>query len=221
MKKNIFIFLAILIFIQCGLPSINFYDDLNPPTNLEIISDYPDSSIIIRFIAFNYEENFTGYNVYIADTEENSNIRNVAKSHVVFSDGFYENDVEIEDKYILNNEDNEELPTITSEELLEFYNTSIEYGLTYGELENLYEKTESCYVNGELAYDIGDINPLAKYDKICNYKLRPYVFEYEITNLPNGDSIDERKDYAIVVTAYDNDAFIESIPSNMESTEDL
>ncbi len=220
MKKYILIIILLLFFFTyCGLPSINFYDDLNPPTNLEIVSR-SDTQITISFTANNYEENFTGYNIYIVDTESNINIRSKAISHVTFSDGFYESDKTIEDNYIISNYNNGELPTITSEELLEFYNTSEDYGLKYGELENLYEKTDACYVDGELVYEIGEINPLAKKDKVCNYKLRPYNYEFEITEIPDG-FIEPTLDYNIVITAYDDESFIESLPSNSVSTIDF
>lgn len=213
----IIIFMIILLglSLNCGLPSLSQYDDLNAPTNLEITAYDQGTSITIKFTCFNYEENFKGYNVYIADEEGDvTNLSSIANRHITEgTDGFLINDTEIESEYIIKDED-DTLPTIKNDTLLEYYNS------TFSEdLETLYDKTDGCYDDeGTEIYNIGDIN---ENGEVCHYELKPYEFEYDITYLPDDSALASLAEYQIIVTAYDNEYFVESKATNQVLTSEF
>ncbi len=209
------IIILLSLSLNCGLPSLSQYDDLNAPTNLEIIEYDQGTSITITFICNNYEENFKGYNVYIVNEEADvTNLSSIVNRHIIEgSDGFLINDTEVENEYIIKNEE-VTLPTIKESTILEYYNS------TFSEnLENLYDKTDACYDDeGEEVLNIGEINDDGD---VCRFKLKPFEYEYEISNLPDDSALESLADYKIVVTAYDNEYFVESKPTNQVLTSEF
>lgn len=201
-----FILLIFLVFISCGLPQLELYKDLNAPTKLEIDEYVAGNKIVIKFICYNYEENFEGYNIYIASTSDTlvDSLSTKVGSHITIgNDGFLERNHEIEENYIIKNS-NSNIPTISAKEILEAYNLN-----TDPDLSSLSEKSSDCYT---VSYGDGEE------ETICDYLLKPFEFEFEITILPDGSSLNPINDYKIVVSAYDTEQLIESKASNQVIT---
>jgi len=52
----------------CGIEGFESLADPNPPMSLSAFSQ--TNAIILRFISYNYEDNFSGFNVYIGDSKQ-------------------------------------------------------------------------------------------------------------------------------------------------------
>jgi len=230
-----FFFVLLVFSIDCGLPSSNTYDDLNAPTGL-IITDYlKGDHITIQFSCYNYEVNFTGYNIYIANEKDTSSLRTIASNHTNLDSeiGEFTEDIEIRNNYIIKvNDSDKQIPTIPTDKLKEPYSNIPSTG-------NLYDKTVGCYIDCskdkglDSNIEIGEINNgdvnvipngcsiLPELNRLCKYELEPFTYEFTINNdsndnigLPNGMSLELGENYKIVVTAYDNEYLVESDSSN-------
>lgn len=213
-KNMIFVVLTGIFFLlisYCGLPNVSQFDDLNPPTNLTI-TDIQTGEITIEFLCNNYEGSFEGYNIYIANYEEDIELNEEVDDHItVDSEGFLQVNTTIENKYIIKGEDGS-LPTIKAVDILEYYN-----GLNSSDpLINLSQKSDACLGADNTELNIGDINPDS--GEICCYELEPFYFEYDFNKLPDDSSIETINDYIILVTAYNSSYSIESNPSNSVNT---
>jgi len=55
--------LPVCLFISCGIQSFEDLADLNPPLALEAAA--VNGEIVLKFISYNYEKNFSGFNVFV------------------------------------------------------------------------------------------------------------------------------------------------------------
>jgi hypothetical protein len=53
------------VFFACGIQSFEDLADLNPPLALHVKVNVTPRSLELTFISFNYENNFSGFNVFV------------------------------------------------------------------------------------------------------------------------------------------------------------
>ncbi len=67
--KIIRLFIIVFILSHCGIPSNELFEDLNAPKNLTV-TKIGSGNVTINFWAYNPEENFSGYNIYMTSDSE-------------------------------------------------------------------------------------------------------------------------------------------------------
>lgn len=60
--------ILVIMLSACGIEGFESLADPNPPMALSAFSQ--TNAIILRFISYNYEDNFSGFNVYIGDSKQ-------------------------------------------------------------------------------------------------------------------------------------------------------
>ena len=68
MRYGLFVALFAVLLSGCGIEGFESLADPNPPMSLTAFSR--TNAIILRFTSYNYEDNFSGFNVYIGDSKQ-------------------------------------------------------------------------------------------------------------------------------------------------------
>ena len=109
---------------SCGIPSDIFIQKLNTPKNLTWLDSdkMDDSQIVIGFSAYNPEDTFTGYNVYVL-TLSVEELKKQHKAHVVND----KVDANVTKYYIVKNKVTNGYPSIQGKESLSQVRDKVEF----------------------------------------------------------------------------------------------
>ena len=209
--------------LSCGIESTVFMDDLNHPVIINSQCNWEDPTVLcIEFICYNFEQNFTGYNVFISTLDTETELRNIIGTHIN-SDGSI--NTEVRDDYLLpRTMETDEYPTINFNDVWSSRNSD-ESGNNIVSLPSASIKT----IEEDLAafHDpLGYYDPQYEGHEIADpesaqsmpsdslgFVWRPLRVIYTFSRDVQGNNIAGNTAYTIGVTAFNSTNHVESQPS--------